>query len=112
AFDQDWHSVRPVARSFHPASVLLPLHQGWVVLGATPPSKFANAELMKIPNFFHLTPPTIERHCQAWKKFCTECCKSWISTKRLTPITITTSDYLNSFPSLSDAQARIVRLQV
>ncbi|EFX79720.1 hypothetical protein DAPPUDRAFT_319103 [Daphnia pulex] len=28
------------------------------------------------------------------------------------PITITTSDYLNSFPSLSDARARIVTLQV
>jgi hypothetical protein len=49
--DEDWPSVSPVARSFHPASVPLPLHQGYVVRGATPPSKFANAELMKIPNF-------------------------------------------------------------
>jgi small subunit ribosomal protein S35 len=34
---------------------------------ATPPGKFANAELMKIPNFLHLTPPAIERQCQALK---------------------------------------------
>lgn len=65
--DQDWPSVWPVARVFHPASVPLPLHQGWVVPGATPPGKFANAELMKIPNFLHLTPPAIQRQCEALK---------------------------------------------
>lgn len=65
--DQDWPSVWPVARVFHPASVPLPLHQGWVVPGASPPGKFANAELMKIPNFLHLTPPAIQRQCAALK---------------------------------------------
>ena len=65
--DQDWPSVWPVARSFHPASVPLPLHQGWVKSGKTAPGKFANAELMKIPNFLHLTPPAIKRQCAALK---------------------------------------------
>ena len=65
--DQDWPSVWPVLRTFHQASVPLPLHQGWVNPGATPPGKFANAELMKIPNFLHLTPPAIERQCKALK---------------------------------------------
>lgn len=65
--DQDWPSVWPVARSFHPASVPLPLHQGWVLPGVSPPGKFANAELMKIPNFLHLTPPAIKRQCEALK---------------------------------------------
>jgi hypothetical protein len=55
--DQDLPLVWPVARSFHPGSVPLPLHQERLVLVATPPSKFANAELMKIPNFLHLTCP-------------------------------------------------------
>ncbi len=32
-----------------------------------PPSKYANAELMKIPNFLHLTPNHIKKHCQALK---------------------------------------------
>lgn len=68
--DQDWGSVWPGPRSFHPATVPLPLHQGLVKKGA-PPSKFANAELMKIPNFLHLTPPIIKRQCEALKKFCT-----------------------------------------
>ncbi|XP_046638685.1 28S ribosomal protein S35, mitochondrial-like isoform X2 [Daphnia pulicaria] len=49
--DEDWPSVSPIARSFHPASFPLPLHQDYVVPGATPPGKFANAEMMKIPNF-------------------------------------------------------------
>ena len=35
------------------------------------PSKWANPELMKIPNFLHLTPPVVARHCQALGKFCT-----------------------------------------
>jgi small subunit ribosomal protein S35 len=45
----------------------LPLHQGWVKPGKTAPGKFANAELMKIPNFLHLTPPAIKRQCEALK---------------------------------------------
>ena len=31
------------------------------------PSKYANAELMKIPNFLHLTPVHIKKHCAALK---------------------------------------------
>ena len=27
---------------------------------------------MKVPNFLHLTPPTIQKHCEELKKFCTE----------------------------------------
>ncbi|EFX82284.1 hypothetical protein DAPPUDRAFT_49266, partial [Daphnia pulex] len=80
-----------------------------------PPGKFANAELMKIPNFLHLTQPTIERQSQALKKFCTEWPKEFDTNKRIEnhlPSTITTSDYLNSSPSLRDARARIVTLQV
>lgn len=66
--NQDWPSVWPTAKTFHPASVPLPLHQGWVEPGVTPPGKFANAELMKIPNFLHLTPPAIKKHCEALKR--------------------------------------------
>jgi small subunit ribosomal protein S35 len=79
--DQDWPSVWPVARSFHPASVPLPLHQGWVVQGTT--GKFANAELMKIPNFLHLTPPTIERQCQALKSEKPAFCKKHFRTNQV-----------------------------
>jgi len=69
AVNQDWPSVWPVARSFHPASVPLPLHQGHVKphKNLVPPGKFANLELMKVSNFLHLTPPAIFRHCEALK---------------------------------------------
>nr|CAG4649490.1 EOG090X09BG [Scapholeberis mucronata]SVE93732.1 EOG090X09BG [Scapholeberis mucronata] len=113
--DQDWPSVWPVARVFHPASVPLPLHQGWVEPGVTPPGKFANAELMKIPNFLHLTPPAIKRQCEALKKFCTEWPKELDSDEKIEkhfPIQITTSDYLHSSPTIRDARARIVTLEV
>ena len=35
------------------------------------PSKHGNTELLKIPNFLHLTPPVVKKHCEAIKKFCT-----------------------------------------
>jgi len=31
------------------------------------PGKYANAELMKIPNFLHLTPAHVKKHCEALK---------------------------------------------
>ena len=71
--DQDWKSVWPGARTFHPASVPLPVRQGFAQLkGQVTPGKYANVELMKVPNFLHLTPPTIKAHCNSIQKFCTE----------------------------------------
>ena len=35
------------------------------------PTKWANAELMKIPNFLHLTPPVVKKQCGLLKRFCT-----------------------------------------
>lgn len=64
--DQDWPSVWPTAKIFRPSVVPLPLYQGYDQKRA-PPYKYANAELMKIPNFLHLTPEAIRRHCAAIK---------------------------------------------
>ena len=63
----DWSSVWPVARSFAPSVVPLPIRMGFQKQYWTrpPPAKFANLELVKIPNFLHLTPATIRKHCQA-----------------------------------------------
>lgn len=61
--DQDWGAVWPGPKSFHPAAVPLPLRQGWTPKNQAPPSKYANTELMKIPNFLHLTPPVIRKQC-------------------------------------------------
>ncbi|XP_046635687.1 28S ribosomal protein S35, mitochondrial-like [Daphnia pulicaria] len=71
---------------------------------------------LAIPNFLHLTPPAIERQCKELKKFCKEWTKELDTNEKIEnhlPITITTSDYLHSSPSLlRDARSRIVTLQV
>lgn len=112
--DSPWMNVWPTAQSFRPSVVPLPLRQGYVEKGA-PPGKFANAELMKIPNFLHLTPPAIKKHCEAIKKFCTpwpekldtdEICDKYF------PIEFITSDYCYSTPTIRDPRARIVTLKI
>ncbi|KAL0103557.1 hypothetical protein PUN28_017668 [Cardiocondyla obscurior] len=112
--DQDWPSAWPGARTFHPGSVPLPLRQGYVTKGV-PPGKYANAELMKIPNFLHLTPPAIQRHCEALKQFCTEWPVGLETEEKCVkhfPIEIITSDYCYSSPSIRDPLSRIVSLRV
>lgn len=111
--DQDWGSVWPGPRSFHPATVPLPIRQGYVEKGP-PPSKYANAELMKIPNFLHLTPPVIKRQCEALKKFCTPWPKNLNTQEKiekLFPIEIISSDYCHSSPTIRDPLARIVTIK-
>jgi len=114
--DQSWGSVWPAAKTFHPATVPLPVRQGVVqTKSQVVPSKFANAELMKIPNFLHLTPPVISTHCSAIAKFCTawpEGLETEEEVEAHFPITITTSDHLNSNSSIRDRRARIVQLRL
>lgn len=113
ATDQDWTAVWPGPRSFHPASVPLPIRQGFTVKGAAPPSKYANAELMKIPNFLHLTPPAIKQQCEAIKKFCTpwpkglETEEKW---KRLFPVDVVSTDYCQALPTIRNPDARRVTI--
>ncbi|KAL9905282.1 28S ribosomal protein S35, mitochondrial [Glossina fuscipes] len=114
ATDQDWSAVWPAPRSFHPASVPLPIRQGYAEKGSAP-SKFANAELMKIPNFLHLTPPTVKQHCEALKKFCNpwpkglETAEKW---KNHFPIDIVTTDYCQASPTIRNPEARRVKLSI
>jgi len=114
--DQPWGDVWPAARTFHPATVPLPIRQGVVqTKRQVVPAKYANAELMKIPNFLHLTPPVISTHCSAISKFCTEWPKGLDTEEDIEtnfPITITTSDYLNSNSSIRDRRARIVTYKI
>lgn len=112
--DQDWSNVWPGPRTFHPATVPLPLRQGINKLGAAP-DKFANTELMKIPNFLHLTPPAIKKHCRALKQFCTPWPKA-LSTdadcKKHFPLEVIQTDYCHSSPSIRNPLARIVTIKV
>lgn len=112
--DQDWGSVWPGPRTFHPASVPLPVRQGFNEKGA-PPGKFANAELMKIPNFLHLTPPVVKRQCEALKRFCTtwpQGLETDMQVEEAFPLEVITSDYCHSSPDIRDPLARIVTIKV
>ena len=79
------------------------------------PSKHANAELMKVPNFLHLSPPVVGQHCAVLAKFCT----AWpggLDTEEEVeehfPISLTYSDYLNSSSSVRDRRSRIVQIRI
>lgn len=112
--DQDWSNVWPGPRTFHPAVVPLPLRQGYDQRRVAP-GKFANAELMKIPNFLHLTPPAIQKHCDAIQKFCTPWptgLETEIQMEKHFPLTVITSDYCHSSPTVRDTKARIVTIKV
>lgn len=112
--DQDWTSVWPGPRTFHPAVVPLPIRQGHNKKKA-PPGKYGNAEIMKIPNFLHLTPPAIEKHCAVLKKFCTQWPKGLETDEKCNehfPIDVITSDYCHSSPTIRDPLARIVTIKV
>lgn len=116
ATDQDWGAVWPGPKSFIPASVPLPLRQGYVSKKyQIPPGKFANAELMKIPNFLHLTPPVIKKQCEALKQFCTPWPKGLETEEKMKahfPVDVVTSDYCHGLPTIRNPLSRIVTVQL
>ena len=113
--DQHWPSVWPAARTFHPAIVPLPLHMGYIEKPErySPPSKYANAELMKIPNFLHLSPPAVKAHCQAIKKFCTKWPKELATDEdceKHFPIEIVFTDFVHASSTIRDPRSRLVKM--
>lgn len=115
AEDQDWTNVYPTAASFKWSAVPLSVRMGYPVNRGIPPHKLGNAELLKIPNFLHLTPLAIKKHCAALKGFCTK----WpdgLNTDELCdehfPVAIETSDYIFSSPSLRCPKARLVQVKL
>lgn len=114
---QDWGNVWTGPRSFHPSTVPLPLRQGYREPQEQKPTpdKFANTELMKIPNFLHLTPPVVERQCEALKKFCTPWPAGLETEEKCDkhfPIEYITSDYCQGLPTIRNPLARIITLRV
>jgi len=113
---QRWGDVWPAARTYHPAAVPLPLRQGYVDNPAehTPPGKYANAELMKISNFLHLTPPAVERHCLALRNFCTKWPEGLDDEKldRLQPLEVITQDFVHATPSVRHPDSRVVSIRL
>ncbi|KAM7002601.1 small ribosomal subunit protein mS35 [Tautogolabrus adspersus] len=113
--DQDWTAVYPAATPFRPSSVPLPVRMGYPVKGGVPPEKKGNLELIKIPNFLHLTPAAIKKHCEALKPFCTEWPSALDSDAKcdeLFPIKVESTDYVSAGQSVRNPSARIVHLKV
>jgi small subunit ribosomal protein S35 len=113
--DQDWPTVWPGQKTFQPYSVPLPVRQGYPKSNEGPPSKYGNTELMKIPNFLHLTPPAIKRHCEVLKQFCTQWPEELNSDSKCTehfPVDVMYSDYCYSGPSIRDPLARIITIKI
>ncbi|TSK13436.1 28S ribosomal protein S35, mitochondrial [Bagarius yarrelli] len=127
--DQDWTAVYPTAKSFKPDAVPLPVRMGYPVNRGVPLAKKGNLELLKffyldklhhvrvlqIPNFLHLTPAAIKKHCEALKPFCTDwpaALDSDAKCREHFPIQIQTKDFVSSGLSLRNPDARIVTLTV
>ncbi|XP_040843388.1 28S ribosomal protein S35, mitochondrial isoform X2 [Ochotona curzoniae] len=115
AVDQDWPSVYPVAAPFKPSVVPLPVRMGYPVKKGVPMAKEGNLELLKIPNFLHLTPVAIKKHCEVLKEFCTEWPTALDTDEKCEkhfPIEVDTATYVSSGPSIRNPKARIVTLRV
>ena len=112
--DQDWTNVWPTAASFKWSVVPFPVRQGAVFNAhqnqGIIPDKYANVELMKIPNFLHLTPSHIKQHCTALKELCTEWPKGLTDDicKQHFPIESVTRDYCFTSNSIRDPRSRVV----
>lgn len=107
----DWSSVYVAAASYDPNIIPLHIRMGrprYRRLGDVPPDQHGNIELLKIPNFFHLTPPAIKKHCEALKEFCVPWPKNSINR----PVRITTINFLYAGPSIRHPDSRKVKLQV
>lgn len=116
--DQDWTNIWPAAATFKWATVPFPVRQGFIKSSAENdgviPSKYGNLELMKAPNFLHLTPAHIKKHCAALKKFCTpwpEGLETDGKCRYHFPLETITSDFVFAAPSIRDDRARFATIK-
>lgn len=115
---QKWGDVWPGPKTFHPSSVPLPLRQGYLAPKDNKrpaPDKFVNAELMKIPNFLHLTPPVIRQQCEAIKKYCTPWPAGLETDENCDehfPIEYISTDYCHALPTIRNPLSRIITIRV
>ncbi|KAM9312613.1 small ribosomal subunit protein mS35 [Gastrophryne carolinensis] len=113
--EQDWTNVYPTAASFKPSAVPLPLRMGYPVKRGAPPEKQGNLELVKIPNFLHLTPLAIKKHCAVLKEFCTDWPAALSDDEQCRqhfPIQLQCVDYVFAGPSVRNPKARVVTMQL
>jgi small subunit ribosomal protein S35 len=131
-YDQDWPNVWPAAASFRSSVVPMPIRMGTRKKpeNRAPFKTIGNLELLKIPNFLHLTPSHIQRHCEAIKSRLLDLIISFSSLSEFftpfppelknnqplidkhLPVTLRYSDFLHQGSSLRDMRARVVTMVV
>ncbi|KAK6169581.1 hypothetical protein SNE40_020607 [Patella caerulea] len=117
--DDDWTNVWPTASTFKWSAIPFPVRQGYTDNLSenenVTPGRYANTELLKIPNFLHLSPGHIKKHCQVLKDFCTPW-PAGLETDELCdqhfPLTVKTRDYCFSSPSVADSRSRLVTVKL
>ncbi|PAV60512.1 hypothetical protein WR25_25524 [Diploscapter pachys] len=116
--DQDWTNVWPAARSFNASVVPLPIRMSYRRHPdkRAPFKKYGNLELVKIPNFLHLTPAAIEKHCLVIKKFMTPYPPELLADPSLAdkelPIKVTCSSYVHQGTNIRDMRSRVITMRV
>lgn len=114
AYKLDWSNFYEAANSYN--AYIMPME---VRMGRETPKKvvktpmldWGNVELLKIPNFLHLTPPAIKKHCEALKEYCSPW-PAYGNHPKCRPISVTTTNYIYSGPSIRHPDSRRVRLTV
>ncbi|UMM38183.1 hypothetical protein L5515_009704 [Caenorhabditis briggsae] len=113
-----WSDIWPAARTFASSVVPLPVRMGSRpnVEKRAPFKKEGNLELVKIPNFLHLTPVAVQQHCEAIKKFCTPYPPELLSdasiTPSLLPISVQYSTYIHQGTNIRDIRSRVITMIV
>lgn len=107
----DWGSFYDAASSYNDRVIPLNIRMGRpriTRIGDVPPKAFGNIEVLKIPNFFHLTPPAIKKHCDALREYCTP----WPKDIGYRPVRVTTINHVFAGASIRFPEARFVKIQV
>ncbi|KAL3317868.1 28S ribosomal protein S35, mitochondrial [Cichlidogyrus casuarinus] len=112
-----WTSSWPAKAGFN-AYMPLPLRQGYVKNlienNGIIPSKHYNMELVKIPNFLHLTPAHIKMHCDVLKQLCTDWPTKLDSeaVAKYYPMETIKKSFLLSSKTVYDKRAKQVTLKI
>ena len=106
---EDWSDVYPAEKPLDPYLIELPLRGGGhKIRKELPPIAEGNAVFWQSPNFFHLTPPAIQKHCEALEPLLTE----WPSDLPYCPVEVETTDFLLSGNERYHQDGRHVRMEV
>ncbi|CAH8603964.1 unnamed protein product [Heterobilharzia americana] len=115
----NWTNIWPAAATFHHSVIPFNVRQGHcknlVENKGIPPGKYANVELMKIPNFLHLTVPHIKKHCDSLRKYCTVWPSGLDSDEKIEkyyPLEVVSHSYVFTSTNIRDPRSRMVTLQI